>query len=55
MQTKPRTIKARTATYRKLKVLAAERGVTMLDLLDQMVEREEKREGEQPARATTGG
>jgi hypothetical protein len=35
-----RTIKIRTDDYRALKILAAERGVTMLDLVSRMIQKE---------------
>lgn len=48
-----RTIKIRTDDYRALKVLAAERGITMLDLISQVVqkERDTKMYTEQDVRA----
>ena len=52
MQDKTRTIKVRSGAYRKLKILAAERGTTMLDLIDQLVDRELKRD--EPTNDTDG-
>ena len=37
MTDKTRTIKIRVDAYRQLKIAAARRGLTMLDLLDQLV------------------
>lgn len=44
MKEKIRTIKIRVGTYHKLKVLAAKRSETMLDLLDRLIEQEGQRQ-----------
>ncbi len=42
-----RTIKIRVVTYRALKVLAAQSGMTMLDLLDELVRDRKDTQGTQ--------
>lgn len=45
-----RTIKIRPLTYRALKVLAAERGETILDLIDRLVKQAQEKQQEQADR-----
>jgi hypothetical protein len=42
-----RTIKIRPSTHRLLKVLAAEQGVTILDLIDRLVKQAQEKQQEQ--------
>ena len=50
-----RTIKIRPSTYRLLKVLAAEQGVTILDLIDRLVKQAQEKQQEQRADKSPGG
>jgi hypothetical protein len=42
-----RTIKIWTATYRRLKLLAAKSGETLVELLDRLASQEEQKEGKE--------
>jgi hypothetical protein len=55
MTDKTRTIKIRANTYRRLKIAAAQCGMTMLDLIDQLVMSVDTREqdNEQPTHHPT--